>query len=154
LDCNGIINIDIAGGTTAYSIEWFKDGSPTVYSTSEDLTGLGAGSYVVVVTDANFCSTTTSTIITEPAILTVAIAAGTTTGLDCNGDTDGNINIDIAGGTTAYSIEWFKDGSPTVYSTSEDLTGLTAGSYEVVVTDANGCTTTASATIGVNQLLP
>lgn len=51
----------------------------------------------------------------------------------CSGGNDGFINLSVAGGTAPYSYNW--DNTPDV----EDPSGLTAGTYNVTVTDANGC---------------
>ncbi|MFO7790595.1 MAG: T9SS type A sorting domain-containing protein, partial [Bacteroidales bacterium] len=53
--------------------------------------------------------------------------------VECYGDTDGEIQLEITGGTPAYDIEWSNG------ETSQNLTNITAGDYTVSVTDANGC---------------
>ena len=55
---NGAIDITVSGGTAPYKFSWTKNNLP--YSTSEDLSGLGSGTYIVTVTDA-YCSTKTAT---------------------------------------------------------------------------------------------
>jgi PKD-like domain/SprB repeat len=57
----------------------------------------------------------------------------------CSG-TNGSINLDVSGGTAPFTYQWAKDPSPTIISTIQDPTGLTAGTYFVTVTDALGCT--------------
>lgn len=130
---NGAIDLSVSGGTTAYSFNWGGG------ITTEDRTGLIAGTYTVTVTDANFCTATASGTVTEPTAL--SIAAPAVTNVSCNGGNDGAIDLTVSGGTTAYSFDW---GAGV---TTEDRTGLSIGTYTVTVTDANGCTTTASATI-------
>ncbi len=129
---NGSIDLTVNGGTSPYSYSW-GGGQLT-----EDISGLSAGTYSVIVTDANGCTANTSVTITEPAVLSAS-----TTQIDelCNGGNTGSIDLTVSGGTSPYSYSW--SGG----QTTEDLTGLLAGTNSVTVTDANGCTTTASATI-------
>jgi gliding motility-associated-like protein len=137
----GSIDLTPAGGTPAYTYAWSNG------ATTQDLSGLAAGTYTVVVTDANGstggCTATTTVTITQPAAaLTVT---STQTNVLCNGSLTGAINITPAGGTAPYSFAWSNGAS------TEDITGLAAGTYTVVVTDANGstggCTATTTATI-------
>ncbi len=134
--CNGnstgSINLTILAGNPPYSIDW--DNAPDV----EDPTGLPVGTYTVTVTDATGCTGTSSVVLTEPLVLT-AIALGTS--LDCNGDADGAINLAVNGGVQPYSFNW--DNAPNV----QNPFGLTAGNYNVTVTDANGCIVTTGTSI-------
>jgi len=136
VSCNGgsdgSINITASGGTPPYTYLWNNG------NTNEDRTGLSAGTYTVTVSDANGCSGTTSVTITEPAVLT---ATETHTNASCNGGSDGTIDVTVSGGTVPYTYSW-NNGT-----TTEDRTGLSAGTYTVYVNDANGCTTSVSATI-------
>ncbi|RVT70900.1 hypothetical protein EOD40_17825, partial [Flavobacterium sufflavum] len=133
--CNGgttgAINLTPTGGTGPYTFNWGGG------ITTEDRTGLAAGSYSVTITDANGCTGTVSGItLTQPA----AAVSGTTvvTNVACNGGTTGAINLTPTGGTGPYTFNW--GGG----ITTEDRTGLAAGSYSVTITDANGCTGTVS----------
>ena len=129
---DGSVNLTVTGGTPAYSFNW--DNAPDV----EDPSGLTAGTYHVTVTDANGCTKTATATITEPPVLNINVV---TTDVKCNGGSDGSINLTVTGGTPAYTYNW--DNAPDV----EDPTGLVAGTYHVTVTDSNGCTKTATATI-------
>jgi gliding motility-associated-like protein len=129
---NGSIDITANGGTGILAYNW---GSGI---TSEDRTGLAAGSYTVTVTDANLCTTTNTVVITEPTVLN---ATNTVSNASCNSSANGSIDLTASGGTGVLSYNW--GGG----ITSEDRTGLAAGVYTVTVTDANACTTTSSATI-------
>ncbi|MEL6837626.1 MAG: SprB repeat-containing protein, partial [Bacteroidota bacterium] len=143
-DCNGFftgsISLNVIGGTMPYSYAW--TGPNGFVSTDEDLTGLEAGIYTVVVTDANGCEDTASFEIEEPEVLEIDVAGTTTTPADCNGSFTGSIDLAVTGGTMPYTYSW--TGPNGFVSTDEDLTGLEAGTYTVVVTDANGCDDTAS----------
>jgi uncharacterized protein (DUF2141 family) len=122
---DGEIDITVSGGTDPYSYFW------TNLSTSEDLTDLSEGFYMVFVTDANGCTLTASYSITQPSEITTDITI--TNPVSCSGNNDASVHLEIAGGTYPYSILWSNS------STEEDLSGLSAGIYTVVVTDANNC---------------
>jgi gliding motility-associated-like protein len=129
---NGSINLTVGGGTTPYSFNW---GGGIV---SEDRTGLTAGTYTVTVSDANSCTTVTSVTLTQPAAIAVSTSQQNVL---CNAGNNGAIDLTVGGATAPYSFIWSNG------RTTEDLTGLTAGTYQVTVTDANFCTTITSATV-------
>ncbi|WP_207425768.1 gliding motility-associated C-terminal domain-containing protein, partial [Pedobacter sp. SYSU D00535] len=130
----GAIDITVTGGTSPYTYSWSNG------ATTEDLTGLAAGTYMVTVTDKNNITATTSATITEPS---GALAATVTSKTDVfvKGASTGAIDITVAGGTAPYTYAWSNG------ATTEDLTGLAAGTYTVTVSDKNGITATTSATI-------
>ncbi|MES2701554.1 MAG: Ig-like domain-containing protein, partial [Bacteroidota bacterium] len=131
---NGSVDLTVSGGSSSYTYNWSNG------ATTQDLSGIGAGSYSVVVSDAFGCSATASAAVTQPSAALNA-SASTTANVSCNGGSNGAIDLTISGGTTSYNYSWSNG------ATSEDLTGLSAGAYNVTVTDANGCTATASATV-------
>jgi hypothetical protein len=147
--CNGgntgAINLTVTGGTAPYNTDW-ADLSGT--SNPEDRTSLTAGTYTVAVTDSKSCQTTptpTSATVQQPASgLTIP---GTITNVDCYGNSTGAINITVSGGTGPYTYNW--GGG----ITSEDRNGLVAGTYNVNVTDAAGCTASQSFTVTQPGLL-
>src|SRR6185436_18355366 len=106
---------------------------------SGTFSSLAVGSYTVTVKDANNCTATQLVTITQPAAALNAIITSQTD-VACNGGATGAIDLTVSGGTTAYSYSWTKTGFPAFTANTEDLSGLTAGTYVVVVTDANGCT--------------
>uniref|UniRef100_UPI001A957D60 T9SS type B sorting domain-containing protein n=1 Tax=Desertivirga arenae TaxID=2810309 RepID=UPI001A957D60 len=130
----GAIDITISGGTGPYTFAWSNG------ATTENLTGLAAGTYTLTVTDKNGITTTASATITEPSALLAAVVTSKTD-VTVKGASTGAIDISVSGGTSPYSYAWSNG------ATTEDLTGLAAGTYSVTVTDKNGITTTASATI-------
>lgn len=132
-DNDGTIDITATAGTPPYSYSWSNG------TTSEDLSNLPAGSYTVTVTDNNGCSLINSIFVTEPnAPLTASI---TNTAVDCFGNATGATTLTVNGGTASYSYAW-SSGSST-----QNLNAVTAGTYSVTVTDANGCTSNAQTTI-------
>lgn len=108
---------------------------------------LGPGSYNLTVSNAAFCGAGNATggaTITEPSDLTVNATATNET---CIGNNDGAVNITVSGGVINYSFVWSNG------ATTEDISGLSAGTYSVTVTDANGCTETASANVTVTPAI-
>jgi gliding motility-associated-like protein len=129
---NGSIDLTVGGGSPAYSFSWSNG------ATTEDLAAVGAGTYTVTVTDLNGCTITASATVNEPTTLT---ASATATDASCNGATDGSVDLTVGGGSPTYSFSWSNG------ATTEDLAAVGAGTYTVTVTDLNGCTITASATV-------
>jgi hypothetical protein len=136
---NGSVNLTAAGGTAPYTYAWSNA------SSSQNLSALAAGTYVVTVTDANGCTATSSDTVTEPELLTAS--AATASNVSCKNGSNGSVNLTAAGGTAPYTYVWSNA------STSQNLSALAAGTYAVTVTDANGCTATSSATITEPELL-
>lgn len=138
LSANGSITVAATGGTAPYT--YSTDG--TTFASSANITGLAAATYTVTVKDANNCQTTINGItITEPAVLAASISAQTNN--TCFGESLGSATVSVTGGTSAYSYSW----NSTPVQTSATATTLPAGSYVVSITDASGCTTSATATI-------
>ena len=131
-DSDGAIDLTVVGGSPAYIYRW-NTGART-----EDISGLVAGVYTVTVTDGNDCTETASFTITEPTDLTLS---ATPTNVSCGGGDDGAISVTTNGGTEPYSYLW-SNGAVT-----EDLSNLTADTYSLTVTDANGCTESIAVTI-------
>jgi hypothetical protein len=131
---NGSVTVTSTGGTTPYTVLW-SNGRPT-----PSLTGLIAGVYSVTSTDANMCTATATTTVTEPTALSFGATA---TSVSCFGGANGSIATSATGGTAAYMYMWSNS------QTGSMATGLVAGSYNVTLTDANGCQVTATA--AVNQ---
>ncbi len=137
-DTTGSVDLTVSGGTGPYTYAWNNG------ATTEDLSGVAAGTYNVTITDAVGCTTTASAIVGEPTLL-----AGSAVATDalCNGDSTGSIDLTVSGGTAPFTYAWDNG------DTTEDISTLAAGTYNVTITDANGCTATASATVGEPTLL-
>ena len=113
------------GGEAPYSYVW-SDGQ-----TTQTASNLAAGNYTVVITDVRGCEKTASVEV-ENASEGPQVTADITP-LDCAGDTSADIDLTVSGGIAPYTFAW----DDLVFT--EDRTGLPAGTYEVTVTDANGC---------------
>jgi len=144
----GSIDLTVSGGTAPYTFQWELGGA--AYSNDEDLSGLGTGTYDVTITDNVGCLIEASYDILEPSQILVP---GEFTNLDCNstsGAADGSITITPTGGTIAndYSYNWESStGGIGLNATAQNQVGLSAGTYQVTVTDDNNCTGTAEFTL-------
>ncbi|MGW8123323.1 PKD domain-containing protein [Roseivirga echinicomitans] len=136
---DGNISINISGGVAPYAYSW-SNGAIT-----KDLANISGGTYTLTVTDKNGCTTVETVIIDEP--LAALAASGTTTDVSCFGASDGAVNLSVTGGTAPYTYAW-NNGR-----TTEDVSSLTAGNYQVVVTDARGCAISVPFTIGSPTVL-
>ncbi len=135
-DSTGFIELTVSGGTAPFTFEWSNG------ETSQNRYNLPAGTYTVIVSDADGQSKTITVEITEPELLQLT---GDAKNDDPAPPPTGSINIDVTGGTAPYTFEW--TGPNGFASTEEDIRNLRAGNYTVVVTDANGCTVFDSYTI-------
>lgn len=123
------------GGTGPYTYSWSSGGG-----TNTTASNLTAGTYTVTATDNKGCLATASVVITEPAApINIAISSITT--IACQGLASINARA-ATGGTGPYKYSWAPSGG-----TNLSTPNLSAGTYTITVTDANGCTSTASQVI-------
>ena len=136
--CAGQANVSAtastSGSCTPYTYAWSNG------QAGATATGLGAGTHSVTVTSANGQQQVQSILLTAPPALTASIAATPS----CPGSNAGSASASGAGGQScqAYTYLWSNG------ATSDSVTGLAPGTYQVTVTDAAGCTATASTTVG------
>jgi len=135
--CNGgntgSATANLTSGTAPYTYAW----SPGSAGVSQTATGLVAGNYIVIITDATGCSATGSVTISEPPPINPTINANPVL---CFGANSGSATVSNSG-TPPYNYMWSNGQN------GATATGLIAGTYSVLVTDANGCTGAASTTI-------
>lgn len=130
---NGQISLSISGGTGPYAYAWTGGGTTSVKS------GLSAGNHTATVTDSKGCTKSKTFNITSPAPLLIA---ETITQVTCNGGSNGQIALNVTGGTAPYTYNWLSGGNTAINS------GLSVGSHGVTVTDANNCTVSKSIAVG------
>jgi hypothetical protein len=126
---NGAIDLTVTGGTPGFTYMW------STGSTSEDISNLSSGTYTVTVSDQTGCSKSESFVINtfDPIVINATV-----TNITCFKEKDGTIDCAISGGNNPYSYLWSNG------ATTEDLNGLSDGTYNVTVTDAYGCSKGAS----------
>ena len=108
--------------------------------TTPGISGLAAGTYQVTVTDALGCDTTLTAVVSAPPPLVAA--SMTVTQPTCSGLTNGSATVSVNGGTPGYTYAWSSNAGG---QSTPTATGLGQGTYNVVITDANGCTTQSTA---------
>ena len=145
ITCNGFNNGSISFSTFLGTAGYFYslNGGANQYNAngSYSFNNLSPGSYTVDVEDINGCTYIGNPIlitITQPAVLTASIQQ---TATSCFGGNDGIATVLPSGGTSPYSYLWSNG------SVNQSATGLTTGSYNCIITDANACTVTQSITV-------
>jgi hypothetical protein len=129
---NGSSNLTVSSGVAPFTYLWSNG------ATTQNISGVTAGTYSVVITDAVGCLDTAYATITEPTAIT---ASTMQTNVQCNGDSTGDAMVMPSGGTPGYAYAWSSGGSASMES------NLTAGTYTCTVTDANGCTNVQTVTV-------
>ncbi|MBK9933481.1 MAG: carboxypeptidase regulatory-like domain-containing protein [Cytophagaceae bacterium] len=124
-DNTGSATIIVKGGTQPYTYNWSNGGTTSI------IDNLVAGTYSVTITDANSCTLTAQVTINQSTQL---VANAATVNVTCKDGNDGSISVNVTGGLAPYTYVW-SNGAPS----SATITGLTAGTYSVVVKDANNC---------------
>ncbi len=133
---DGTVSVTAQDGTPGYSYAW----NTNPIQVSASVNGLAAGTYSVTVTDANNCSRTQTAVVIQPTLLTLST---TVTPVSCFGGVDGTATAIGNGGTTPYAYLWTT--SPN--QATQTAVGLSFGTYQVTITDANNCSASASSAI-------
>ena len=134
---DGSVTTAVANGAPGYTYLWSTD------ETTPAIEGLGPGEYTVSVTDDAGCEVVESVIVNEPPqLLTVLDSVMNETGNQQNG----GVNVTVSGGVQPYEYVW-TNAAGNVISNQEDVAGLSAGTYQLAVTDANGCVSLSAYTI-------
>lgn len=136
---DGSITLNPIGGFGGYSFLW-ADGT-----TSNSISGLAAGTYDVTITDQSTCVTTASFTVSSLCPTSLGLSTTVTPEIGDNG-ANGSALITATMGTAPYTYTWANG------STSNNVFDLSNGTYNIVVTDANGCTESIDAIIDLVYL--
>lgn len=143
--CNlsdGSINgFQVSGGTGSISFNWY-DGT-TLIGTTQNLSGISAGNYTLVITDDAGCSDTSS-LVTVPFVGGPQLDESNAISTDeiCGNAAASVTGVQVVGGTNPLNFSWYSNGN--LVSTSIDLTDQPGGDYQLIVSDAFGCVDSSS----------
>jgi len=136
LASNGMVMASASGGTAGYTYSWSNGQSAAT------ITGLAAGNYSVIISDSNGCTLSQAAIVASGTSSVTATVTSTQASCTAN---NGTSTVTPGGGTSPYTYSWSNGQS------AQTATGLSAGSYSVLITDANGCTFNQSAAVTSNN---
>ncbi len=137
----GAVDVTVIGGSTgSYTYNWTTSDGAGISQGQQDQNSLRAGTYHLVVTDANGCIATADIVLTQPLALVTELIPSHIT-CQVSGFNNGSINLNVSGGIGSYSYLW------STGAITQDISGLSEGYYSVRVTDTNGCQKTDSARI-------
>lgn len=131
-ESNGAIEASAGNGSSPYEYAW------STGDTTASINTLAAGLYILTVTDAGDCLSVDSIVVAQPADLSMSL---TTSSQSAFGVNDGSVSASLAGGVAPYNLLW------NTGDTSESISGLAPGVYTLSITDANGCTSSQTATV-------
>ncbi|MEZ4825885.1 MAG: T9SS type A sorting domain-containing protein [Bacteroidia bacterium] len=129
---DGGISLSLSGGTAPYSYVW------NTGETTQIISGKASGNYTVTITEAGGCAFSVPVQIPQKPSPNVVISPKD---VSCNGDTDGSITAYVAGGAAPYTYAW------STGATTKDVSNLAPGNYTLVMTDADGCSVSKTASI-------
>jgi hypothetical protein len=132
-ECNGTAELVVSGGSAPYSCLWSNG------STTETISNACAGNVSVQISDALGCAEARQFVFTQDDSLAIILSH---TNASCISCADGTADATVSGGFPPYSYSW----TPGNF-TSSVVTGLTAGTYMVCITDSNSCVKCDSVTI-------
>lgn len=128
----GTISLSASGGNQPYTYKWSNG------ATSGDLANVQAGTYTVTISDVRGCTQTSNATITQPTAIS---AVPSSTPVKCYGDANGTASVTASGGVGSYLYVW------DIGKTGASVTGLTARTYAVSISDDNGCVLVQSVTV-------
>ena len=128
-DTDGAITLNAAGGSGSYTYAWANG------ATTASLSNLSGGLYKVSISDGSV-TRPVSVVVTKPFPLLASVTVASFTGSN-----DGAAESHVSGGTPPYSYAWSNG------ATTSSIENLPAGTYSLVVTDANNCSATENFTI-------
>ncbi|MBO7134604.1 MAG: HYR domain-containing protein [Bacteroidales bacterium] len=139
--CNGMstgsATVTVSGGTPQYQYSW--NTSPV--QNTQTIVNVPAGTYVVTITDDHGCTATANATISQPPLLEVSVTASDAT---C-GSVGGTVTANVFGGAGQYVYSWVNTLGQTY--ASPRLSSVAPSTYNLTVTDGNGCSATTSAQV-------
>ena len=148
LQSNGVINMTITGGTEPFYYSASTGDVLVSYSRTFSISGLSAGQYNFLVTDAGLCQMTAGITLETPEGLTSVTVQGQNSTCSTN---NGSITVSVVGGTAPYTYTLiYPNGNQLNISNSQTtqfFQNLSGGTYTVFVSDNSGCSFTEELTL-------
>lgn len=130
---DGEATVQVFDGSGSYTYNW------STGATTATISNLSTGSYIVTVKDEiTKCQIMDTFTVDQPDSIS---ATASVTKDDCSQMNTGQILLTVSGGTTPYTYEWSNGSTASINS------GLAAGAYSVMITDANNCNSSISAEV-------
>ena len=136
---DGIITLNVTGGSGVYTYEWDITTSTPSGPTTSVISNLQEGTYTVTITDDMGCEETYEFDMVEPSAITNNFS--NIVDVSCNGLSDGSVKANPVGGVGSYTYSWSPSGS------GQTANGLSANDYTVTITDGNSCSNSFDITI-------
>ncbi len=137
---DGWISFNQQNAILPYSSLWIPGAYPF-----DTLKNIGVGNYTITITDFNGCTGNSNVTVNEPLELSLSII---TTRASCPLSSDGSIIVIPSGGTPQYFYSWQNPAG----ETTTFINDIPVGFYDVMLTDANGCTAYSSDSVVANDL--
>ena len=151
-DSSGTVILSATGGTPPYTFDWTSLGIvSTSLNTADTISGLTAGTYDVILTDASSCEFTTTFTITEPNPLVFRV--DTVANPSCAENGDGLIEVRADGGVRPYTYSWSGGVPVNVVNDMVVANGLFNGSYVLTIVDSVGCTDSISFNLSTSAIV-
>lgn len=162
ISCNGAndgsLSVTFTGGRAPYTYLWSPPlGGQTnvtdigTLTTGNVLQASGTG-YNVTITDMNNCRIVTDFVeVIEPPMITVQVDPSAIQDVRCFMGNDGSATVDVLSGTAPFDYQWVLKSTGEVADSVAQPQNLGAGTYEILVTDANGCQATNVPTVTITQ---
>lgn len=132
---DGTAHASQSGGTGPYTYFWNTN------ETTQDISGLGTGTYTVVVSDVNQCTAMASGVVAEPQQISITASS---VAPKCAGNNDGTINANATGGTSPFQFTLMQNGVAVGNNSTGSFANLASGNFTIDVTDVNGCPMSAN----------
>ena len=139
---NGSASVEVHGGTDPYQYAWSAGNF-----TSPSVSNLAPGAYAVIITDKNGCMKNDTTIIAPSSAIQLQLS---TTNVLCTGESTGAAEAIVIGGTAPYYFQW--TNASQIFNTNP-ITNVAAGTYNLKLQDAVGCSVTESVIISEPEAL-